>query len=195
MVAVALVAVTVQPVYATLRRRIERWVYGYRSDPAVALRRLGASLESADPLHVVEAITASVREALKVDRVWVAAPGRRRCPATRARSESRWSTGATSSAISSWRCRAGRRLSPADTALLHDLARQAAVTVRAAQLAGELQASRSRIVTAREEERKTTASRAPRRCRAIPGRDPAQARGRPVAQGRRGARRPAGGDP
>ena len=36
---------------------------------------------------------------------------------------------------------AGRRLSAADTALLHDLARHAAVTVRAAQLAGELQAS------------------------------------------------------
>ena len=49
---------------------------------------------------------------------------------------------------------AGRRLSAADTALLHDLARYASVTVRAAQLAGELQASRSRIVTGREEERK-----------------------------------------
>ena len=48
----------------------------------------------------------------------------------------------------------GRRLSAADTALLGDLARQAAVTVRAAQLAEELQASRSSIVSAREEERK-----------------------------------------
>ena len=48
----------------------------------------------------------------------------------------------------------GRRLSAADIALLRDLARHAAVTVRAAQLADELQTSRSRIVTAREEERK-----------------------------------------
>ena len=62
--AVALVAVAVQPAYSILRRRIERWVYGYRADPAAALRRLGASLESADSLQVVEAITASVADAL-----------------------------------------------------------------------------------------------------------------------------------
>ena len=74
-ITVAVVAVAMQPAYAAVRRRIERWVYGYRSEPATALRRLGASLESADPLHVIEAITASVRDALKVDRVWVAAPG------------------------------------------------------------------------------------------------------------------------
>ena len=73
--AVAIVAVAVQPAYSVLRRTIERWVYGYRSDPAVALRRLGARLESADPLHVVEAVSASVRDALKVERVWVLAPG------------------------------------------------------------------------------------------------------------------------
>jgi signal transduction histidine kinase len=152
-VAVALVAVMAQPVYATLRRRIERWVYGYRSDPAVALRRLGASLESADPLHVVETITASVSEALKVDRVWVTTPDAEvphdprtiRVPLVH-RGEL---IGDLVVEVPS-----GRRLSPADTALLHDLARQASVTVRAAQLAGELQASRSRIVTAREEERK-----------------------------------------
>jgi signal transduction histidine kinase len=49
---------------------------------------------------------------------------------------------------------AGRTLSARDTALLHDLARQAAVTVRAGQLASDLQVSRFRLVTAREEERK-----------------------------------------
>jgi signal transduction histidine kinase len=152
-IAVALVAVTVQPAYSTVRRRIERWVYGYRSDPAVALRRLGTSLESADPLHVIETITASVSDALKVDRVWVAAPGAHvphdprviRVPLIH-RDEL---IGDLVVEVP-----AGRRLSPADTALLLDLARHASVTVRAAQLAGELQTSRSRIVTAREEERK-----------------------------------------
>ena len=49
---------------------------------------------------------------------------------------------------------AGRRLTPADLALLHDLAGHAALTVRAGQLAVELQDSRSRIVSAREEERR-----------------------------------------
>jgi signal transduction histidine kinase len=48
----------------------------------------------------------------------------------------------------------GRSLSPADTALLRDLARHAALVVKAGQLAAELQDSRWRIVSAREEERK-----------------------------------------
>jgi signal transduction histidine kinase len=152
-IAVALVAAAMQPAYSIVRRRIERWVYGYRSEPATALRRLGASLESSDPLHVVETITSSVRDALKVDRVWVAAPGSEQGGDPRVvrvplihREEL---IGDLVVEVP-----AGRRFSPADNALLHDLARHAAVTVRAAQLAGELQASRSRIVKAREEERK-----------------------------------------
>ena len=182
-IAVALVAVAMQPAYSTVRRRIERWVYGYRSEPATALRRLGASLESADPLHVVEAITSSVRDALKVDRVWVAAPGSEQGGDPRAvrvplihRDEL---IGDLVVEVP-----AGRRLSPADNALLHDLARHAAVTVRAAQLAGELQASRSRIVNAREEERKRL------RRELHDGVGPSlaailhEARGCPVAQGR-----------
>ena len=152
-ITVAVVAVAMQPAYTTVRRRIERWVYGYRSEPATALRRLGASLESADPLHVVETITASVRDALKVDRVWVAAPGSEQDGGARA---VRVPLMHRDELIGDLvvEVPAGRRLAPADSALLHDLARHAAVTVRAAQLAAELQASRSRIVTAREEERK-----------------------------------------
>ncbi len=151
--AVAIVAVAVQPAYSVVRRTIERWVYGYRSDPTVALRMLGARLESADPLHVVEAVTASVRDALKVDRVWVAPPDAGESPSLDTvqvplvhREEI--------VGYLAVEAPKGRRLSAADKALLHDLARQAAVTVRAAQLAEELQASRSSIVSAREEERK-----------------------------------------
>jgi two-component system NarL family sensor kinase len=152
-VAVALVAVMVQPVYSRVRRGIERWVYGYRSDPAAALRRLGASLESADPLHVVDTIAASVRGALRVDRVWLAAPD---APVADDPTTVRQPLVHRGDTIGDLvvEVPAGRRLSPEDTALLHDLAGLAAVTVRAAQLAGELLASRSRIVAAREEERK-----------------------------------------
>ena len=48
----------------------------------------------------------------------------------------------------------GRTLATADLELLHDLARHAAVVVQAAHLAADLQASRARLVTAREEERR-----------------------------------------
>jgi len=157
-VAVAVVAVVVQPVYSSLRRRVEHWVYGYRSDPALALRRLGANLEDAEPLRVVEAVTDSVKEALKVDRVWVtgADEAARGGPPERDPRTVRVPLVHRDERIGDLVVEVppGRRLSPADTALLHDLARHAAVTVRAAQLAAELQVSRSRIVTAREEERK-----------------------------------------
>jgi signal transduction histidine kinase len=151
LLAVVVVAVAVHPAYAWLRRRIERWVYGYRSDPAVALRRLSASVEAADPMRVVDSITESVADALKVDHVRVEPPGE---PATGR--ELRLPLVHRGDRIGDLvvDVPAGRTLSAADTALLHDLAGQAAVTVRAAQLAAELQASRSRIVTAREEERK-----------------------------------------
>ncbi len=153
LVAVGLVAVLVHPTYAWLRRGIERRVYGYRSDPAVALRRLGASVESSDPLHVVDTITTSVAEALKIDDVWVEFTGQVpsdddhvvRVPLIH-RGER---VGDLAVDVPS-----GRNLSLADTALLHDLARHAALVVKAGQLAAELQESRSRIVSAREEERK-----------------------------------------
>ena len=153
LVAVGLVAVLVHPTYAWLRRAVERRVYGYRSDPAAALRRLGASVESSDPLHVVDTITRSVAEALKVDDVWVEFTGQIshhndqvvRVPLVHRGDH----VGDLVAHLPS-----GRRLSPADTALLHDLTRHAAVVVKAGQLAAELLESRSRIVSAREEERK-----------------------------------------
>ena len=42
---VGLVAVAVQPAHALFRRRAERWVYGDRSDPTSALRRLSDRVE------------------------------------------------------------------------------------------------------------------------------------------------------
>lgn len=46
------------------------------------------------------------------------------------------------------------RLSADDLRLLHDLARQVSITLHAAQLTADLQASRAQLVTAREEERR-----------------------------------------
>jgi two-component system NarL family sensor kinase len=153
LVAVGLVAVLVHPTYAWLRRGIERRVYGYRSDPAIALRRLGASVESSDPLQVVDTITRSVADALKIDDVWVEFSGQvprdddqvvRVSLVHRGERVGDLAVGVPP----------GRNLSPADTALLHDLARHAALVVKAGQLATELQESRTRIVSTREEERK-----------------------------------------
>ena len=153
LVAVGLVAVLVHPTYDRLRRRVERLVYGDRSDPATALRRLGASAASADPLHLVETVAASVAEALRVDEAWVEGAGqvpREDDHVVRVPLVHRGTRLGDLAVL----VPAGRHLGAADLALLQDLAGHAAVTVRAGQLTAELQESRSRIVSAREEERR-----------------------------------------
>ncbi len=194
LLAVAVVAVAVQPAYALLNTRVERWVYGYRSDPAAALRRLGTSLESADPLDVVDTIAASVADALRVEHAWVEtgdAGDSDEPVVTRVALVHRGERiGDLAVEVPP-----GRNLSAADTALLHDLARHAAVTVRAAQLARELQASRSQIVSAREEERKRLRRDLHDGVGPCPGRRPAQAAGGAVPTRRGRAQRAAGRDP
>ncbi len=153
LVAVGLVAVLVHPTYAWLRRSIERIVYGYRSDPAVALRRLGASVESSDSLDVVDTITTSIAGALKVENVWVEITDRPRLSSRQTIRVPLTHRGERVGDLAV-EMAPGRRFTPADTALLQDLARHAALVVKTAQLADELRLSRSRIVSAREEERK-----------------------------------------
>jgi two-component system, NarL family, sensor kinase len=160
LVAVGVVAVAIQPVHARLRRRVERWVYGDRSDPSAALRRLSDRLEETlDPNQVVKTVTRSVAEALRVDsaaveldrddRTTVAAQGSRaklvRVPLVYQGER----FGALVVEVPS-----GRQLSTADRRLLDDLARHAAVVVNAVRLTLALQRSRARLVGAQEEERR-----------------------------------------
>lgn len=153
LLAVGATAVLVHPVHARLRRRIERWVYGYRSEPHKALRMLADRTTRADPLQLTESITATVAELLKVDRVWVeqeylAPPSHGRV--VRAPLVHRGGRlGDLAVEVPE-----GRRFSAADLELFADLARYAAVLVRADGLTAELQQSRSRLVSTREEERR-----------------------------------------
>ena len=155
LIAVGVVAVVIQPAHSWLRRRIESWVYGDRSDPGVALRRLADRVEgTTDPAGVIDSVTGSVVDALRVQRAWIergTVPDSTdddrvvRVPLVH-RGERIGDL-----AVEVPR---GRNLSAADVALLHDVARHAAVVVQAAALAADLRASRARLVTAREEERR-----------------------------------------
>lgn len=153
LLAVGVMAISVHPVYARLRRQIERWVYGYRSEPHKALRMLADRAELADPLQFTESITATVAELLKVDRVWVEHVGdspRTSDKVVRAPLVDRGGRlGDLAVEVP-----AGRKFSTSDLELFTDLARYAAVLVRADGLTAELQQSRSRLVTTREEERR-----------------------------------------
>ena len=151
LLAVAVVAVAVQPAQSWLRRRIERWVYGYRSQPYQALRLLADRADAADSDALVPAVTQAVAEALRVERAWIDADSVRgdervvRTPLT--------NHGEVLGSLAV-EVPQGRRLSSADVALLRDLARYAAVLVRSEQQREQLRESRSQIVAGREEERR-----------------------------------------
>ena len=155
LVAVGVVAVALLPAHGWLRRRVERMVYGDRNEPGLALRRLADRVEGAtDPAGVIDSVSGSVVDALRVDRAWV-----ERDSVSGEGDEDRVvrvplvHRGERLGDLAVEVPR-GRALSTADLALLHDLARHAAVVVQAATLAADLQASRARLVTAREEERR-----------------------------------------
>jgi two-component system, NarL family, sensor kinase len=162
-VAAAAIAVAVQPLRERLQRGVDRWLYGYRSDPYQALHLLGDRLQATlAPDQVLQTIVGSVAEALRVPYVAVTF--------TRdGEAETAAAHGALGRATPERRSLlyreavvaelvvgvpAGRELTAADHRLLDDLAVQAGVAVHAVRLTADLQHSRERLVTAREEERR-----------------------------------------
>jgi signal transduction histidine kinase len=161
-VAAAVVALGFQPLRALLQRRVERLVYGDRSDPYAAIARLAEQLQAApDPDVVLTTIVDGVGSALRLGY----------CAILLRRGDS------LETAVE--RGRPGREpsvalplvhqgeeigllvvepapkgnLSSADRRLLDDLARQAGLAVYGVRLMADLQRSRENLVTAREEER------------------------------------------
>ena len=118
-----IVAVAVHPAYSWLRRRIERWVYGYRSDPAAALRRLGRQRGVGRP--PARRSTRSPRRSPTRSRSTASGWSTRTANGRDqpARPGCRWSTAGERVGDLAVEVPPGRTLSAADTALLHDLAR------------------------------------------------------------------------
>ncbi len=151
LIAVAVVAVAVQPAYSWLRQRVERWVYGYRSQPHQALRLLADRVDAAGPEALGAAVTEAVAEALHVDRVRVVT-GDEDVDAHVVRTPLVHRGEQLGDLVVE--VPPGRRLSAADLSLLRDLARYAAVLVRSERQGQQLRESRTRIVAGREEERR-----------------------------------------
>jgi two-component system, NarL family, sensor kinase len=166
LVAVGIVAVVIQPVHSRVRRRVQHWVYGDRFDPYAALRRLSDRLEETlSPTQVIETVTSSVAEALRVEHVSVELDRDVVARATEDGGIDRdnGQAGVVRVPLAYQGERFGDLvvvlppgyvLGAADRRLLEDLARQAAVIVSAVHLTLDLQASRARLVTAQEEERR-----------------------------------------
>jgi signal transduction histidine kinase len=176
--ATGLVALLFQPLRGRLQRGVNRLMYGERDDPYAVLSRLGERLEATlAPEAVLPTIVETVREVFRLPYVAIYMKQDQSAfkivaesASPTLRSEGRaWrapgleSEGLCASLIYQGETvgyivlapRApGESFSPADRRLLDDLAREAGVAVHAVRLTMDLQHSRERLVTAREEERR-----------------------------------------
>jgi len=163
-VATGAVAVAVQPLRTSLQQRVNRVMYGDRSEPYAALSRLGQRL-GADvaPGAVLNTIVAAVAEALRVPHVAIEL-GHGTTPEPAAEHGKRGhgelervplvSRGETVGRLVVETRTPGDPLRADERRLLEDLARQAAPAVDAVRLTNDLQRSRERLVVALEEERR-----------------------------------------
>lgn len=156
-------ALLVLPLRDRLQRAVERAVYGDRHDPLAALGRLADRLEAAaEPEAVLDAVAEGIAASLRLPCVQVVVDqGGRDVVAGSSGASDRTLErlpldlhGERVGALLVAPRTGEQALSRRDLALLSALRRQAAPAVAAVRMAAELQASRQRLVTAREEERR-----------------------------------------
>src|SRR5215203_2581855 len=163
LLATGLVAVLFQPLRSRLQRSVNRLMYGERDDPYAVISRLGRRLEATlAPEAVLPTVVETIAQALKLPyaaillkegegfRTAATYGSPRGEPETLPLVYQREEIGRL---VLSPRA-PGERFSDADRSLLEDLARQAEVAVHAVTLTSDLQHSRERLVTTREEERR-----------------------------------------
>lgn len=163
LVATGLVAVLFQP----LRERLQRWVnhllYGQRDEPFEVLARLGQQLEGIlSPGMIYTTIVETVSQALKLpyvaielnneDGVTVAAEYGKPCPQPAV--FPLVYQGENMGSLHVGRRAPNEAFSEVEERLLRNIGHQVGVAVHAVQITEDLQLSRQRLVTAREEERR-----------------------------------------
>ncbi len=172
LLATGLVAVLFQPLRLRLQRTVNHLMFGERDEPYRVLSRLGNRLEATLATEaLVPTIVQTVAQALRLPSVAItykqqgedilaASTGEAREREALVRVPLVVQTEQVGDLVLVARA-PGESLTPADLRLLHDLAPQIAVAVQAVrltaelrQLTSDLQQSRTRLITAREEERR-----------------------------------------
>ena len=158
-----LVAVLFAPLRDRLQRGVNRLMYGQRDDPYGVLSRLGQRLETTlEPHTVLPTVAETVAQALKLPYVAIelkrgdeyeTAAEYGRPAGELLRLALVYGTETVGRIVLSPRA-PGEAFGPADRRLLDDLARQTGIAAHAVRLTNDLQRSRERLVTAREEERR-----------------------------------------
>jgi signal transduction histidine kinase len=167
--ATGLIAILFQPLRQRLQQGVNRLMYGERDDPVTVLSRLGEQMESVSvPGATLPALVQTVASALKLPYVAVELLGPDGVPLIAASS----GQAPTSSEIAAGhrfplihqnevigalvvsQRAPGESFGREEERLLRNVARQAGTAVYASQVTEQLQRSRERLVTAREEERR-----------------------------------------
>jgi signal transduction histidine kinase len=161
--ATGLIAVLFQPLRDRLQRGVNRLMYGERDDPYAVLSRLSQRLAATlAPEAVLPTIVETVKEslnlpyaaiALKQGKAFAVAASFGTPVNDTLRLPLVYQNETVGQLILAPRA-PGETFSPADRQLLDDLAREAGVAVHAVRLTTDLQHSRARLVTTREEERR-----------------------------------------
>jgi signal transduction histidine kinase len=163
LLATGLVAVLFQPLRSRLQRSVNRLMYGERDDPYAVVSRLGRRLEATlAPDRVLPTLVETISQALKLPYAAILLKDGEEfrtaatCGSPRGEPETLplvYQREEIGRLVLSPRA-PGERFSDADRSLLEDLARQAEVAVHAVTLTSDLQHSRERLITTREEERR-----------------------------------------
>jgi signal transduction histidine kinase len=163
LIATGVVALLFQPLRGWLQRGVNRLTYGQRDEPYTVVAQLGRRLESTlAPEAMLPAIIETVAHALKLPYAAIALKR-----GDEMQTEAIYGTpveaaltlplvyqAETIGQLTLGPRQRGETFTPADQRLLEDLARQIGVAAHAVQLTADLQRSRERLVTTREEERR-----------------------------------------
>ena len=165
LLATGLAAFLVQPLRARLQRSVNRLMYGERDDPYTVLSRLSQQLKTTlAPAAVLPTIAQAVAQTLKLPYVALALKQGNDNDLEIAAAYGRpagdpvqlplvYQAETVGQLLVAPRA-PGEAFTPAERRLLDDIALQAGVAVHAVRLTTDLQRSRERLVTAREEERR-----------------------------------------
>lgn len=168
------VAILFQPLRERLQRTVNRWMYGERDEPYIVLSRLGQHLEATlVPEAVLPTIVETVAQTLKLPYAAVAMKEGETFPIVAAWGRPTKRPSDTESEATTQLVRlplvyqtetlgqlligrraVGEAFTLTEQRLLADIAHQAGVAVHAVRLTADLQRSRERLVTLREDERR-----------------------------------------
>ncbi|GIG91587.1 sensor histidine kinase [Plantactinospora endophytica] len=163
LVATGLIAVAFEPARGRVQRGVNRLLYGDRDDPYQVMARLGDLLgRTVEPGAVLPLLTGTIARSLRVPHVAVEVEGRDGPRVLAAHGTANTPVEAFEMVTRGERVgrllvanrSAASRFTPVERRLLNDLALHAAVAADAVRLIHDLQESRERLITAREEERR-----------------------------------------